>query len=410
MNGHRVVVTGLGVVSPLGFGIEAYWQSLMEGRHGFAPIRAFDASGYRQPNGAEVDSDRLREELVRGGIVATERSVDMGLAAGLQAWRLAGLDAVEPAPRPWAAILGSAVGCLQGMAAAIESFHAKGPRGVRPTAIPRYMHNALSANLSIRLRLTGPNYTVASACASSSAAIGAAYRLVRSGAVEGAVTGGSDSVFLPMLVAAWNNLGILSAQADPGLCCRPFDRDRDGTALGEGAAVLILENRDLALARGAPVLAEIAGFAENSDAVHIANPDASSQARAIRAALADAGTPLEELGFVNAHGTGTVVSDRKEAEAIRLALGAAADTIPTASLKSFFGHTQGAGGALETVAAIWTLREKRMPGNRNLGTPDPGCPIRLAGPGPEPVDKPAGLKICFGFGGHNTALVLRAPG
>lgn len=407
MSNRRVVITGLGVVSPLGIGLQPYWQALLGGRHGFAPIRAFDASAHRQKFGAEVDSDALRETLAREGIPPAERSVDMGLAAAAEALRHAG---VPPGPLPWAAILGSAIGCSQGWFDTFNSFRDKGIRGVRPTAIPRYMGNALSANVSIRFRLGGPNYTVVSACASSSAALGIAWRLIRSGAVDGALTGGSDAVFVPMTVAGWNNLGILSPNPDPGLCCRPFDRNRQGTALGEGAAVLALEERESALARGARVLAEIAGYAENSDAGHIANPDADSQAAAIRAALREAGMAPEELGFVNAHGTGAPISDRKEAEALRLALGGAADRIPVVSLKSYFGHTQGACGALETVAAVQTIVEGLLPGNRNLTEPDADCPIRAADRDTTPIGLKAGLKTSFGFGGHNTALLLRAPG
>jgi 3-oxoacyl-[acyl-carrier-protein] synthase II len=403
MNNRRVVITGLGVVSPLGIGLQPYWQALLEGRHGFAPIRAFDASAYRQKCGAEVDSDLLRETLAREGLSPSDRSVDMGLAAAAEALRHAGLAA---APLPYAAIFGSAIGCSHGWDETFNSFRDKGLRGVRPTAIPRYMNNALSANISIRFRLSGPNYTVVSACASSSAALGIAWRLIRSGAVDGALTGGSDAVFLPVTVAGWNNLGILSPNPEPGLCCRPFDKNRQGTALGEGAAALVLEEREQARARGAAILAEILGFAENSDAGHIANPDAESQARAVRAALREAGLSADDLGFINAHGTGAPVSDRKEAEALRLALGEAAGRIPAVSLKSYFGHTQGACGAMEAVAAVKTVMEGVLPGNRNLEEPDPDCPIHPAGRHAAPVRLRTGLKTSFGFGGHNTALVL----
>lgn len=406
MNNHRVVITGLGAVTPFGAGMAPYWAALREGRHGFTPIRGFDAAGFRQPNGAQVDFGQLKESLVREGLPESEPSVDMGLVAAAEALRQAKVD--RPANRAWAAIAGSALGCLHGSTTTFESFRTKGLRGVRPTALPRFMNNSLSANISIRFGLSGPNYTIVSACASSSAAIGAAYRMIRAGLVDGAVAGGSDATFVPILVAAWNNLGILSSQSDPGLCCRPFDAARDGTALGEGAAMLVLEEREQALARGVPILAEIAGYAENSDATHLANPRAESQALAILAALLDAGMTADELGFIHAHGTGTVISDRKEAEALRLALGDDTDRIPALSLKSYIGHTQGACGALETAAAVMTLLEGVLPGNRNVRRADPACPIRLAGPQAEPLTRKAGLKTCFGFGGHNTALVLKA--
>ncbi len=403
---RRVVVTGLGAMTPYGAGLPLFWAALREGRHGFSPIRNFDTAGFRQPNGAQVDPGLLKEALAREGLGESEPSVDMGLVAAAEALGAAGHD--RHAGAPWAVIAGSALGCMHGLMASFEGYRAKGLRGIRPSALPRLMGNALSANMSIRFRLTGPNFTVLSACASSSAAIGAAFRLVRSGAVTGALTGGSDAAFLPSLAAAWNNLGILSAQPDPALCCRPFDAARDGTALGEGAAMLVLEEREHALARGATILAELAGFAENSDAGHLANPDSASQAAAIREALKDAGMTARDLGFVHGHGTGTLISDRKEADAIRQALEGEADRIPVVSLKSYIGHTQGACGALETAAAVMTIREGILPGNRNLATPDPTCPVRLAGPGGAPVDRRAGLKTSFGFGGHNTALVLKA--
>jgi 3-oxoacyl-(acyl-carrier-protein) synthase len=406
MSNRRVVITGLGAVTPYGPALSLFWNALLEGRHGFAPIRRFDTAGQRQPNGAEVDFALLREALLREGLPETEPSLDMGLAAAAEALGQAGIGRGDGLP--WPVIVGSALGCMHGLLASYDSFLAKGIKGIRPTALPRFMGNALSANISIRFGLTGPNYTVVSACASSSGAIGAAFRLVQSGAADGAVTGGADATFMQVLATAWNNLGILSAQQDPALCCRPFDAERNGTVLGEGAAMLVLEEREHARKRGAPILAEIAGFAENSDASHLANPSAEGQTAVILAALRDAGMAARDLGFVHAHGTGTIVSDRKESEALRAALGAEADRIPVVSLKSYIGHTQGACGALETAAAVMTLRDGRLPGNRNLATPDPACPIRAAGRKTESIDRPAGLKTCFGFGGHNTALVLRA--
>ncbi|MBT3194285.1 MAG: beta-ketoacyl-[acyl-carrier-protein] synthase family protein, partial [Verrucomicrobia bacterium] len=255
--------------------------------------------------------------------------------------------------------------------------------------------------------LTGPNYVMTSACTSSTTAIGVGFRMIKDGYIDTVLCGGADSIFDPLTLAAWDRLGIMSKCPDASSSCRPYDRDRDGCVIGEGAAALVLESLDSALERGATIRAEVCGYGESSDAKHITTPDAEGQAKAISAALKSAEIAPDALGYISGQGTATKTSDPSECTAVRRALGSASKSVPMGSLKSYFGHLLGGSGAMETLATILILEKGVIPANLNLESPDTECDTCLVGSEPQQLGRPVVLKSTFGFGGNNGVLVLR---
>jgi 3-oxoacyl-[acyl-carrier-protein] synthase II len=409
---RRVVVTGVGLATPLGFEEGDVWRRLLAGETGIGPLTAFDTEGYLSPYkvklAAQVESEPVAEALRAMGRRPMDRSLDLALVAGERALLQAGLieSGVAPEPCEVAVIMGTGTGSAQSTFAAFERFAGKGPKGMLPSSVPRMMYNSISANLSMHFKLTGANYVVVSACTSSTNAIGDAHRRVRTGETEIVVAGGTDGHLDPFFYGVWNNLGVLSQNPDPALALRPFDVDREGTILGEGAGVLVVESLESARRRGARIRGEILGYGESSDAGHVTGPSAEGQARAIVGALTSAGIGPEDVGYVNAHGTATRSNDSTESAALRSALGGEADRILVGSSKSFFGHTLGASGALETAVTLLALEHGVAPPNFNLYNPDPECTVRAVGREPEPIERPVALKNSFGFGGGNAVLVL----
>jgi 3-oxoacyl-[acyl-carrier-protein] synthase II len=306
-----------------------------------------------------------------------------------------------------ATIFGTGVGCSLSTAEAHRAFAAGGPRGVRPTAVPRCMANAISSQISMSFHLIGANYVTVSACTSSSTAIGIAYRMIRDGWAEQSLCGGADAPFEPVVFAGWDNLSAMSRNPDPQTACRPFDALRDGCVLGEGAGALVLESLESARRRGAKIHAEIAGYGESSDAGHITRPSVEGQARAMRTALESAGIKPPDLGFIDAHGTATKTNDECESQSIRAVLADAADRIPVSANKSAFGHLLGACGVVETIASILGLQRGVVPPNLNLTQPDPACRLNLVQSEPMALRATVAMKNTFGFGGCNAVLLLR---
>lgn len=411
MQRNRVAITGMGVVSALGFQEDAVWQALAAGRSGIRRIQAFDPSTYKSQNGAEVDSAALDQAVTSRNLRSGERVIDMAMLAAADALEQAGISTAPDAPhRPTGVIFGTGFGPTHSLTESFLGYAAKGNRGVRPTAVPRCMANAISSQLSMRFHLTGPNYVVIAACTSSTNAIGIAYRMIRDGYATQVLCGGADALFTPAVYAAWDNLGAMSRQADPARASRPFDAARDGFVLGEGAGAFVLEAWDPAQARGARIRAEILGYGESSDASHITRPSAEGQAAALRTAVQEAGIAPSAIGYISAHGTSTPLNDTCECQSIRLALGDAADSIPVGSTKSYVGHLLGASGVVEALAAVQTLEHRLIPANLNLDSPDPACTVCLVGREPRPLERPVVIKNSFGFGGSNAVLVLAAPG
>jgi 3-oxoacyl-[acyl-carrier-protein] synthase II len=268
------------------------------------------------------------------------------------------------------------------------------------------MLNVVSSAVSIHHGLHGANYTLVSACSSSTIALGVGFRMIRHGEAQRVLCGGSESMFTPALYASWDNLGVMSRNADPVRACRPFDLDRDGFVLGEGAGALLLESLDEAKRRGATIRAEVLGFGESSDGTHITRPSVDGQAAAMASALRSARLQPAAIDFVHAHGTATRANDATEAAAIRKVLGAEADRVPVLSSKPFFGHLLGAAGVVETIASILCLDEGRVHANLNLDRPDPACDVRVAGVDALAMPLRTCMKNSFGFGGSNSTLIL----
>ncbi len=411
MASRRVVVTGLGVTCAIGADVESFGESLFAGRGGIARLRSLDTSAMRVGIGAEVEADTVRGGLRRLRRRPVDRAVDLGLLAAAEALAEAGLTAAEPPyePQPAAVVIGTGAGSAESHTTGHERLHERGVRGLRPSLVPRCMYNSISAGISIHFRLTGINFVVVSACTSATNAIGMAWRMIRDGYVDTVVAGGADGFFDPFYFGVWNNLGVMSENPEPARACRPFDVDRDGCVFGEGAGMLVLESRDRAVGRGASIRGEVLGYGESSDASHLTSPSAEGQTEAMRMALASAGVAPAEVGAVNAHGTATLANDRSESESIRAVLGDAADRAPVSANKSYFGHTLGASGAIEAIAALLSIERGRLPPNLNLENPDPECPVRLVGASSEPLERPVVMKNSFGFGGSNGVLLL-GPG
>ena len=407
---RRVVITGLGAVSAYGFGEDVIWNNMIAGKTAISTIKHLDTSELRTTVGSIVDREALQEALRELKMRYTDLTVDSAIFAADQALKQAGLISGLPPyePQEIATLIGTGIGSTETYHAAVQSYIDKGVRGVRPTTVPRCMANAVCSQMAIRYRLTGPNYVMTSACTSSTTAIGVGFRMIKDGYIDKALCGGADTIFDPFTMIAWDRLGVMSKKSDPITCSRPFDSDRDGCVIGEGAATLVLESLESARARGAHIRAEICGFGESSDAKHITAPDPEGQAKSITAALKSADISAPDVGYINAHGTATKANDPSECSAVKLALGSAADCIPMASVKSYFGHLLGGSGAIETIATVLTLENKMIPANLNLDTPDPQCGTNLVhSSGPIPLERPVALKNSFGFGGNNGVLVLR---
>ena len=406
---RRVVATGLGIASPIGMDIDSFWNALENGETGIKPLTLLDTSEHKTKVGGEIDSDAISSALKRLNFRPDDRAISLAQIASAQALEEVGLftPGEPPEPSDTAAIFGTGAGATNALFATYKGYAEKGLRGLRPTTVPRCMANAITAQLSMKFRLTGPNYVTVCACAASTTAIGLAFRMIRDGYIPRVLCGGTDSLFDPASFGSWNNLGVMSKDPNPQTACKPFDKNRDGCILGEGAAAIVLEDMESAKNRGAQIYAEIIGYGESSDALHITSPNTDGQVKAIRMALDSASIQPEEVALINAHGTATKANDSTESTSIRTVFGKDADSIPVVSNKSYFGHMLGACGAGETLASILMLEHGKIVPNLNLTEPDPECNLNL--PTGSAIDLTGNIvvKNSFGFGGHNSVLVIK---
>jgi nodulation protein E len=396
---RRVVVTGIGVVSAAGCTAAEFWSALSEGRSAIRPLQGFREGEFRFANGAQAldfDASRYFDEKQAAGL---DRSAQMALVAAREAIADAG---VPMAGADTAIVTGSCVGGQDSMDEGFVDLYKKSLPRVKPLMIPRVMANAGASQISMDFGITGPSYTVSTACSSANHAIGQAFWLVRSGVAERAVTGGHEATFSYGFLRAWEAMRVVSPDT-----CRPFSRDRRGLILGEGAGMLVLEELEAARARGARTYGEIAGFGMSSDAHHITQPSAAGAARAMTAALGDAQIAPEEIGYINAHGTGTPANDPVETAAIRQALGSAAERVAVSSTKSIHGHALGAAGALEAVAAVLALYRGVLPPTANFTERDPECDLDVIVNEARERQVGAAMSNSFAFGGLNAVLVMR---
>ncbi|HVM00857.1 MAG TPA: beta-ketoacyl-ACP synthase II [Egibacteraceae bacterium] len=425
MDAHRaVVVTGVGAVTPYGVGVAPFWAGLLAGRPTAGPITRFDASGFAVRIACEVPAfdpfTRLPPRLVR----QLDRFAQFALVAGEEALAGAGLlgspaDAglhlpVEGVdPERVGAVVASGSGGVEEMNAQADRLRAGGPARVRPYLPIAMPVNMAGAQLAIRHGLRGPSYAVASACASAGDAIGAGLDLIRCGRADVVVAGGAEAAITPLLVAGFAAAGTLSRRNDePERASRPFDADRDGFVVGEGAGLLVLERAEHAAARGARALAVLAGYGTSSDAFHPTQPSPGGRgaARALALALDDAGLAPTDVHHVNAHATATRTGDPAEAAAVRAVFAGHADAVAVTSTKSAVGHLLGAAGGVEAVATVETLRRGVVPPSQNLDARDPDCPLDVVHGAPRALRMRAALSSSFGFGGHNAVLAFAASG
>jgi 3-oxoacyl-[acyl-carrier-protein] synthase II len=404
----RVFITGLGLVTPIGTGTDAFWSALLGGVSGAGPIEAFDASEFPVRIAAEIREFDPGEYMDPREAARMDRFAQMALAAALHAVEHAGGDALDPDGT--GVVVGTGIGGL----ATIEEQHRAlikgGPRRVSPFMVPRLMPNGAAASVAMRLNLRGPSYSLASACATGGHAVGEALEMIRSGRASAVLAGGSEAALTPLSLAGFARMGALSQRnEEPQRASRPFDLDRDGFVFGEGAGVLLLESEAHAESRGATVIAELAGYGASSDAFHVTQPDpqGAGAAAAMRRAMADAGVQPEDVDYINAHGTSTPYNDRIETLAIKDALGNEAKRIPITSTKSQTGHLLGAAGAVEVAATALMLSKQTIPRTINLETTDPDCDLDYVADGPRLERIDVALSNSFGFGGQNACLVVR---
>lgn len=406
---RRVAVTGIGVISALGRTRAAFWDALGSGRVGIRPMTLVPEGSTRFPNAAEVPDYRAADYFDEKEAGFLDRFSQFALIAAREAVTDSGLDfdAVSNGVSHGALRENTAIvtgSCAGGQTTEDEGFHGlyalKNTR-FAPLSIPKVMANAGASRISLEYGITGPVYTVSTACSSANHAIGQAFWMVRDGVADAAIAGGSEAPFSMGMLKAWEAMRVVSPDT-----CRPFSRDRRGLILGEGAAMLVLEPLDRARARGARVWGEIVGFGMSSDAHHITQPSAAGAAKAMRAALSDAGLSVGEPGYINAHGTGTPSNDPTETEAIRSVFGARAEKIPVSSTKSMHGHALGAAGAMEAAATLFAIHEGVIPPTANFTEPDPACNLDVVPNTARAATVHYALSNSFAFGGLNAVLVL----
>jgi len=397
----RVVVTGLGSVSALGLNTDQFWASLKEGRSGIATLEGFDDSGLKVELGAQARAFDPSRCFFAREIPILDRYSQFALAACQEALAQAGLEgaALDGA----AAVIGTGCGGKETDEATYAQLYQQGKSRVHPFTIPKGMPSAAASQVSMQLAITGPVFTVSSACSSANHAIAQAALLIRAGVVQVAVAGGTDAPFTYGLLKAWEALRVLSKDN-----CRPFSADRSGLVLGEGAGMVVLESEQHAKSRGASVLARLAGSGMSSDAGHITDPSADGAARAIQAALRDAGIDRQDVDYVNAHGTGTQANDRTETEALHRVFGPHASALMVSSTKSMHGHALGASGGLEFVATVLALRDGVIPPTINFTQPGEGCDLDYVPNIAREKRIEVAISNSFAFGGLNAVQVLQA--
>ncbi len=399
---RRVVVTGIGVISSAGRTREEFLASLRTGKSGISAIENIDMLDVRFRNGGEIKGYNALDYFVPKDADMMDRFAQLAVVAAREAVNQSGLEWTPDLKETAAIITGS---CIGGQATEDQGFwdvYKMGKARVHPMTIPKTMANAGASGISLEFGITGPAFTIATACASSAHAIGLAFQMVRGGVCDFAITGGSEAPFSYGLLKAWEAMRVVSPSA-----CRPFSKDRTGMILGEAGAMLTIETLEHALARGAQPLAEIVGFGMSSDAHHITQPSSEGPAKAIRLALKDAGLAPEAIHYVNAHGTGTSVNDATETKALHLAFGDHAKKLAISSTKSMHGHTLGAAGAIETIAAILGMTNGFVPPTINYNERDPECDLDYTPNVVRNLEFEYAISNSFAFGGLNAVLALR---
>src|SRR5215213_860268 len=407
---ERVVITGMGTVNPLGLTVEESWRNVINGVSGVGPITLFDPSGLNVHFAAEVKGFQPDRYMDAKEARRRDRFEQLGTAAANDAVTNSGLEITEANASRIGVLVSSAIGGIKSLQDAVITNHTEGPRRVSPFLIPMLMPNGAAGMIAIDHQIKGPCFSVASACASGADGIGTAMLMLKAGMIDAALACGAEMTVCTTGVAAFDRVGAMSRRnEDYSMTPQPFDKNRDGLVMGEGAAVLVLETESHARARGANILAELAGYGATSDAFHVTAPHEKGEggSAAIRTALASARATVDDLGYISAHGTGTPLNDQSETRAIKAAFGKKAYEIPVSSTKSMTGHMMGATGALEAIFCTQAIRDGILPPTIHYETPDPECDLDYIPNQAREKKIDLAISNAFGFGGHNAVLAIR---
>ncbi|MFC1568115.1 beta-ketoacyl-ACP synthase II [Candidatus Margulisiibacteriota bacterium] len=406
----RVVVTGMGIVSPIGIGKEAFWQNLSAGKNGFGKISHFDASTYPSRIAAEVKDFNAADYLDKKEARRLVRFIQFAVASARMAAEDADLKITPELAPETGVIIGSGIGGIEILEQQAKILNEKGVDKISPFTVPYMIADMAAGYVSIILGAKGPNSCVVTACASGTNSIGEAAKVIQRGAAKVMIAGGSEASITPLGVASFCAARALSTRNDdPEHASRPFDKDRNGFVIGEGSGIVILESLEHAQARGAKIYAEILGYGMSGDASHITAPSPGGEgaARAVRAALKDADIGPDKIDYINAHGTSTLLNDKYETMALKTVFGARAKQIPISSNKSMFGHLLGATGAVELIATILSINNQTVPPTINYETPDPDCDLDYVPNQARQHPINIAMSNSFGFGGHNAILIVK---
>ena len=405
---RRVVITGLGIVSPVGSNIDSAWDNIVNGRSGIGRITRFDPSAFNSQIAGEVKDFDVTQYMSAKEAKQMDSFIHYGVAAGVQAWRDSGLEVTEENADRIGTIIGSGIGGLPRIEETQVEYMERGPRRISPFFVPASLINLISGQLSIMLGLKGPSYAVVSACTTGLHSIGDAARLIEYGDADVMVAGGAEATVSPLGVGGFAAMRALSMRNDdPATASRPWDRDRDGFVLGEGAGVLVLEEYEHARKRGARIYGEFSGYGMSSDAHHITSPDRDGPRRGMMHALRDGGVNPEEIDYVNAHGTSTPLGDKNETEALKLAFGDHARKLVVNSTKSMTGHLLGAAGGVEAVFTALAVYHQVSPPTINIFNQDPECDLDYCANEARDMRIDVALSNSFGFGGTNGSMIVR---
>lgn len=410
MENRRVVITGLGIISPIGTGVEQFFSALKEGKCGIDTVTRFDTEGYDAKIAGEVKDFDPLEYIDKKEAKRMDRYTQLAVAASKMAVLSSKLNLDEIDTNRLGVCIGSGIGGMETLETQHKILTEKGPGRVSPFFVPMMISNIAAGNISIAFKAKGPNITVVTACASGTNAIGEAYKIIQRGDAELMISGGTEASITPLAFAGFCAMKALSTRNDdPKSASRPFDKDRDGFVMGEGAGMLILEELEHALKRGAHIYAEMAGYGTAGDAYHITAPDPEGDGafRAMQAAVMDAGIKPEEIDYINAHGTSTEMNDKLETMAIKRLMGENAKDVAISSTKSMTGHLLGAAGAVEAAACIMAINESIIPPTINYTTPDENCDLNYVPNKFIKKDVSYAMSNSLGFGGHNATIILK---
>ncbi|OGI44149.1 MAG: beta-ketoacyl-[acyl-carrier-protein] synthase II [Candidatus Muproteobacteria bacterium RBG_16_65_31] len=410
MSKRRVVITGLGIVSPLGIGVAENWRNITAGRGGIGRVTHFDATGYPSAIAGEVKNFDPAQYVSEKEARRMDRFIQLGMAAAIEAIKDSGLAVTEANAERIGVHIGAGIGGVSTIEEMTLTIKERGPRRVTPFFVPMCIINMISGDLSVMFGLKGPNLSMVTACATATHAVGDAGRLIEYGDADVMIAGGAEAAITPTALAGFGNAKALSTRNDsPETASRPWDKDRDGFVLGEGAGIVVLEEYEHAQRRGARIYCELIGFGMSGDAYHMTSPPADGEgaARCMRNAMRNAGVNPEQVQYINAHGTSTLLGDRAETLAVKTAFGAHAKKLAVSSTKSMTGHLLGAAGGVEAVYTALAIQHQVAPPTINLTTPDPECDLDYVPGSARAMKIAVAVSNSFGFGGTNGTIILR---